>query len=362
MSGSVSGVDASNYSVIAELTANASATRAELDTLTEQSSTGLVSQTYAGLGASASVSLDLNPEIAQMNTWQSNINAVQGNMQVTQTAVSEISSIASSFASQLNTLDSTDSQAVDALASSAQQALVEVANLLDTTDGSTYVFAGQDSANAPVPNADDILSSGFYSAINTAVAGLGTNGAATTEASILATGSSNATGTSPFSASLSQPAATLQASLPSVQVGSNQSVTTGLLASANTYVASTGSYTTGAYMRDVLTGLATIASLSSSQVNDSGFETLVTDTQGMLQGAVTTMNQDAGVLGNEQTALTDTATNLSDTVDALTTQVSAVQDVDATSTATDLSLVQTQLQASYQVIANLGSLSLVNYL
>jgi flagellar hook-associated protein 3 FlgL len=362
MSGSVSGLDTSNYSVIAQLSADSAAIRQKLDTLTEQSASGLVSQTYAGLGASASVSLDLNPEISQMSTWQSNINAVQGNMSVTQTAVSEISSIASNFASQLNTLNSTDSTAVSTLASSAQQALVEVANLLDSTAGSTYVFAGEDSANPPVPNADGILSSGFYTEINSAVAALGTNGAAATEASVIATGSSNAAGTSPFSAALSQSAATLQASLPSVQVGSNQFVTTGLLASANTYVASTGSNTTGSYMRDVLTGLATIASLSSSQVSDSGFEALVTNTESMLQGAVTTMNQDAGVLGNQQTALTDQATSLSDTASALATQVGAVQDVNMSSTATELSLVQTQLQASYQVIANMDGLSLVSYL
>ena len=362
MSGSVSGIDTSNYSVIAQLSADASAIQAKLDTLTEQSATGLVSETYAGLGSSASVSLDLNPEISQMNTLQSNINAVQGNMNVTQTAVSEISSIASNFAAELNTLNSTDTTAVSTVATSAQQALVEVANLLDTTDGSTYVFGGEDSANPPVPSADDILSSGFYTAINSAVAGLSTNGAATTEASILATGSSNATGTSPFSAALSQSASTLQASLPAVQVGANQFVTTGLLASANTYVASTGSYTTGSYMRDVLTGLATIASLSSSQVNDSGFETLVTDTESMLQGAVTAMNQDAGVLGNQQTALTDQATTLSDTATALTTQVGAAQDVNAASTATALSLVQTELESSFQVIADMQNLSLVSYL
>ncbi len=362
MSASVSGVDTSNYSVIAQLSANAAAVRAELDRLTEQSSTGLVSETYAGLGASASVSLDLNPEIAEMNTWQSNINEAQGSMQVTQTAMSEISSIASNFAAELNTINGTDTSSVATIAASARQALAEVANLLDSADGTTYVFSGQDSANPPVPNPDDILSSGFYSAINTAVSGLASNGVSATEASILASGSSNAAGTSPFSAALSQPAATLQAGLPSVQVGANQFVTTGLLASANTYVASTGSYTTGSYMRDVLTGLATIASLSSGQAGDSGFQTLLTDTGSMLQGAVTAMNQDAGVLGNQQTALTDAATNLSDTVGSLTTQVGSVQDVDMASTAATLSLVQTQLQASYQVIANLGSLSLVNYL
>ena len=362
MSGGVGGVNTSNYSVLSELVANAAATRQTLTTLTEQASSGMVAQTYAGLGAGAAVSLDLNPEISQMNTWQSNINAVQGRLQVTQTAVSQLSQIASNFAAQLNTIGSADPTAVTSVAAAAQQALVQVANLLNSTDGTVYVFAGQDSGNPPVPNADQILSSGFYTSINTAVSGLATNGAAATEASALAVGSSNAAGTSPFSPALSQPAATLQAELPTVQVGTGQFVTVGLLASANSYVASTGTNTTGSYMRDLMTSLAVIGSLSSSQVNLPSFQTLVGDTQATLQGVVTAMNQDAGVLGNQSNALSSTATTLSDTVNALTTQVGAVQDVNMASTASELTLVQTQLQASYQVIAAMGTLSLVNYL
>ncbi|MGH7121242.1 MAG: flagellin [Acetobacteraceae bacterium] len=362
MSGSITGVGASNYSVFSQLTSNAAAIREEMTQFAEQASSGLVSETYAGLGAGASVSLDLNPEIGQMNTWQSNINAVQGQMQVTQTAVSQLSSIASSFASQLNTVGTADPTAITSVAAAAQQALVQVANLLNTTDGATYVFAGQDSANPPVPNADQILSSGFYNQINAAVSGLATNGAATTEASVLATGASNAAGTSPFSSALSKPAATLQAELPTVQVGQGQFVSVGLLASANSYVASSGANTTGSYMRDLMSSLAVISSLTPAQVDAPAFQTLIGDTQATLQGVVTTMNQDAGVLGNQSDELTSTASTLSDTVNALTTQVGAAQNVDMAKTAAELTLVQTQLQASYQVIANMGSLSLVNYL
>ena len=81
------------------------------------------------------------------------------------------------------------------------------------------------------------------------------------------------------------------------------------------------------------------------------FAGLVQDTYTSLGGAISTMAEDAGVLGNTQTTLTATATTLSDTANALTTQVSSAQDVDMAQTLSNLSLVQTQLQASYQVIA-----------
>ncbi len=45
----------------------------QLDVATEQSASGKVATTYSGLGNGASVALNLEPQIAQANTWQSNI-------------------------------------------------------------------------------------------------------------------------------------------------------------------------------------------------------------------------------------------------------------------------------------------------
>jgi len=281
---------------------------------------------------------------------------------VTQTAMTSLQSIASSFYAQLNNLNGLNPGNVDNLAASAQDALQQVANLLDTQDGGIYVFSGQDSANPPVPDPDNILTSGFYTQINVAVGNLATAGATATAAATLAVASSNAAGTSPFSANLSQPAATLQAQIPTVQVGQNDSPQVGLLASANAQAVSTGSSTTGSYMRDLMRALATIGSLSSSQVNISDFQTLVQDTRTSLSGAISAMATDAGVLGNTQSALTATQTQLSDTTTALTTQLSSVQNVDMASTLSQITLVQTQMQASYQLIAGLGSLSLAKFL
>jgi flagellar hook-associated protein 3 FlgL len=176
----------------------------------------------------------------------------------------------------------------------------------------------------------------------------------------LAIASSNAAGTSPFSSYMSQPAANIGQQMVQVQDGT--SVPIGLLASANTSATSTGTSTTGSYMRDLMRALATIGSMSSSQVNDTGFMALVQDTMTSLNGAVSAMATDVGVLGNRQSALTAMQTQLSDTATALTGQVSAVQNVDMTTTLSRLTAVQTQLQMSYRMIATEGTLSLCNYL
>jgi flagellin-like hook-associated protein FlgL len=108
--------------------------------------------------------------------------------------------------------------------------------------------------------------------------------------------------------------------------------------------------------------LATIGSLSSAQANDPGFSDLVQDTRISLSGAAAAMAQDAGVLGNVQSSLTATQSRLADTETALTGQVSSAEDVDMAATASQLSLVQTQMQASYQLIATLSGLSLAKFL
>ena len=334
----------------------------QLDTLTQQAGDGYVADTYAGLGASAGVALSLQPQIDGLQAYQNNISAATGTMGVAQTALTQISSIASNFYSQVINLNGLDPSEVDSIASDAQSALQQVANLLDTTDGGTYVFAGQDAANPPVPDPDDITSSGFYTQIQAAVAALGTNGAAATTTATLTIASSNAAGTSPFSAALSQPASALASFVPTVANGPGQQTPIGIVASANASVASTGSVTTGSYMRDILCALATIGSLSSSQVSDAGFSTVVSNVYTSLGNAITALNQDAGVLGDTQTALQTQATTMANTANALQTQIGNVQDVDMAQTLSALTQTQTRLQASYQLISGLQSLSLAKYL
>ena len=132
------------------------------------------------------------------------------------------------------------------------------------------------------------------------------------------------------------------------------------MASANSDVASVGTGSTGSYMRDIMRALATLGSLTSSQTTTTGFAQVVSSAQSVLGGAITALNQDAGVLGNRQTQLTATQTQLSQVSTALQSQVSDVQDVDMASTLTHLTQVQTQLESSYQIIAGLQRLTLTS--
>ncbi len=328
--------------------------KTQLDTLSGQISSGLVSSSYAGLGAKAETSLSLRPQINHLAAQSAAIDAVSGQLNVSQTALTQITSIASSFNAQLANLNNVTPTQIDSVAVDARSALQQVATLLDTTEGGNYVFAGTDTANPPVPDPSQILTSGFYTQIASAVSGLSTNGAAATAASTLAIASSDAAGTTPFSGPPGQ--------VQTLQLGTGAAVQVGVLANQNTLAVSTGSSTTGSYMRDIMRGLATLANLSSANANDPGFTALVQDTRTSLSGAITAIGGEAGALGDIQTSLKSVQSQDSDTGTALTAQVSSVEDVNVAQAITSLSQVQTQLSASYKLISEISKLSLVDYL
>ena len=350
-----------DYGMLTSLVSDSATIKTRLDQLTEQSATGYVAPTLGGLGAAgAQQVLDLRPQIAHQTQWQANIDAVTGTMSVASTALNQISSIASSFYAKLPALNTLSSATeLGAIASDAQQALSEVANLIDTKDGNTYVFAGQTPATAPIPNPDQITSSSFYTSINGAVnAASGPLSSAAAANALSSTTTGIAMTSSPFDPALSS-------KTPSVQVGEAQYVATGVLANKNFAAVSpgaVGSSTTGSYMTDILQGLATIASLTNGQQSAPGFATFINNTSQSLNNAVSAMAVDQGAFGDLQSSLASTKTELGSVHDALTAQLSNSTDVNMAATLSSLTATQTQLQASYQVIAATKNLSLVSYL
>lgn len=309
-----------DYTFMARLVSNSNTVREQYDQVNEQVSSGLVSDTYSGLGNQARLSLSLAPAIAHQTTWSQNIDAAQGRLDVTQSAMTSISSIASKLFASISTYNANDPSSVQSLAGQASSALQQVGDLLNSQVGDIYVFAGQDTSNPPVPNTDP---------------------------AVMSTGLLNGSGSAPFSS-------TLGTAVPTIQVGNGQSVQVGLLANKNTLVTPT----TGSYMRDTLTALAKLAGLGSSSTAAAD----VSSARSLLSSSIGAMATETGTLGNIQSNLTSRQTDLTAISTALSKQLSSVQQVDMASALTQAASLKTQLQASYQVIADSRSLSLANYL
>jgi flagellar hook-associated protein 3 FlgL len=246
-------------------------------------------------------------------------------------------------------MTSQTSQEIDPLASQASAALSQIRGLMNTKLGDTYLFAGQDSANEPLPTTNF---DAFVQSIKTAAGGLAATGGTATAAATLAA----ATATSPFSTSLGT-------SRQVVSVGFGVSASVGVVAGQDTFVSQTGANTTGSYVRDLIRSLATIASLNSGQVSlGASFAALVDDTRTSLGQQIAVINNENAGLGATKQVLAMNQTALTDTQQALTSQISNVEDVDVAATAAALTQAQTQLEISYKLISSMQHLSLVQFL
>lgn len=342
--------------MLARLIADSATVRGQVEALNRQVATNRVADTLGGLGAGARTSLTLRPQLARSEAWRGNIDAAQTRLGVAQLSLKDIAQIASDFYANTNKLNAQGP--VDGVAEAARQALERMAGALNSRSGETYVFAGEDSANPPIPDAESILTSPFVTEIRAAVQGLAANGAAATAAATL----DAASGASPFSAGLAGLGGGGGDGVPRIEVGEGQYVRVGVLADRNTLAASEGGSTTGSYMRDVMRALATIGSLGGAQARTPGFDALVADTRASLGAAIKAMGEEAGALGNLEAGLDARKTRLADQAVVLTGQLSSVEEVDMAEALSRLTQTQTQLQASYQLISGTRGLSLVNFL
>lgn len=317
MSGAING-----YGLVATLSQDSAAIQSQLSVATQQAATGKVSDSYAGLGAAARVSLDLRPQIAHQTAWSANIDAVSARLGVTQSALTAINQVASDFFAKMPSLNGLTAGAGAAVAAQARVALEQVAGLLNSKVGDTYVFAGQDTANPPVPNPS----------ATALIPGL-------------------LTGTPlPFSA-------TIGTAVPTVEVGEGQRVQVGVLANANT-LSTSAAPTSGSYMRDIMTALATLATTTDGP----GLPAVAATVRSQLDSAITASSAEAGALGNSQAGLATRKSQLTATQATLTAQVSGAEDVDLAATITRVTALQTQLQASYRLLSDMKGMSLAQYL
>lgn len=314
---------ASDYGTLQTLLNQSAAVRSELSVAQQQVATGLRDTSYAGLGDTARISLDLRPQVGHEQKYQSNIDAAAGRIGSAQTALTAITAVASDLFAQLGILNGINPSDPPSVAARALAGLEQVANLLNTKVGNVYVFAGDDTGNPPIPNPT-------AAALVPALLG-GTTGA-------------------PFSTTIGTTSAT-------VEVGEGERIPIGLIANRNTHVVSTAP-TTGSYLRDILTSLARLSTVT----NGPTLQADVAAARTPLTNGISSIALEAGALGNAQNLLQSRRDQSVATVISLNSQLSNAEDVDLAATLTRVASLQTALQASYQIIGKFKDLSLANYL
>lgn len=328
--------------------------------LQSQVSSGVVSDSYADLGDGRYQALDLQPQITQIAGWQTNISSAQATLDVTQTAMSRIATIASNLQTSLTTLQGdTSATTVSNAALQARQSLTELASLLNTKNASSYVFGGTASDTPPVADPSAITQSSFFQSIGSSVSDLGTLGADGVQTATVATASDNSLATSPFSAALSVTGQASSALTRSVTVGDQDHVAIGFVATSG---GTPSTSSTGSSIRDLMSALAVVGNLDQASPATTGFAALVKNTSAQVSAADDSLNLSIASLGQTQANMTGQSTVLGQVSDALTTQLSAVKDSDPAAVSAQLTATQNQLQASYSLIADMKNMSLASYI
>jgi flagellar hook-associated protein 3 FlgL len=290
--------------------------RSHANDLQSQVSTGLKSQDYSGLGASASQVANLQSAVSHHQAYLDTINTVQQRIQEQSTVLSTIQGIAQKFGELL------PSGAFNATPSDIQtqaKALVQELNdFLNTSDGSRYLFSGSLTSTAPF-NASDLPNPG---SLNTAV-------------------------NQPVPAGYYAGNDTVQ----QAKVDDNVTVSYGVTADNSAFenIVRVANY------------LANLPAGSPSSSNPADVAAMNQAASLMTQG-IAGLQQIQGTLALQSAQVQQVQQNHQNFINLTQTNIQGLESVDPATAITQLNQVETDLQASYQTVSTLQQLSLVNYL
>ncbi|MFQ3623133.1 MAG: hypothetical protein SNJ73_06270, partial [Acetobacteraceae bacterium] len=163
----------SSYGTIGRLLGGALTVRDRMDLLVRQASDGRRAESLAGLGIDARRSIDLRAEVARRDAYVRAVQTAEARIAVMQPALGRIGEAASDLASKALSLITLGTPAVATIAQEARERLREIASVLNAQAGEVYVFGGADTSRPPLPDAQGILASPFFLAIEAATQQLG---------------------------------------------------------------------------------------------------------------------------------------------------------------------------------------------
>jgi flagellar hook-associated protein 3 FlgL len=304
----------STLAQVQQVVQNLTQMQTQANTLGQQISTGLKSQSFADLPQQASQIINLGAAQSQQQGYIDTINTVNTRLQSMTLATSTITSLVQQFSSQLQTNAFNPTGAT--IQSQAQGLLSEIGNYLNTQDGEGYVFSGSASTTAPF-----------------VASGLPSPGDLTT----------NVSGAPPAGYYAGNDA------VSQAQVDTNLNLSYGVTADNPAF-------------EQVIRVLNYFANAGPLDQNNATDVANVNQAQQMLTGAATSLQQLTATIGMQQSQLNDVQQAHQSSLSLAQGSISDIEKADPATVITQLNALQTQLESSYQAISILQNLSLANYI
>lgn len=335
-----------------------------------QTSTQTIGETFADLGTNRATALSLAPKISQVTSWQNNITQAQSSLKITASALQQIASLAQNMATNLLSMSGTpgsSATATDAYAAQAQSALTELTSALNTSDGTSYVFAGNASNEKPLQGNASLSDSTLASTIASTVKSLTSSNASSIMESVTsATNDDKSIFASTLYAS-GNPATTTQnlqqaaSSQRYTVISSGETMQIGAVATQGN-TSDVSSTSTGSPIKDLMRDLMVVSSMGGMSSDTSGYADLVKQLHASLTTTVSQITNMETTIGTQQNTLTARASLLASMQTSLQTQLSNARSVDVAQVAIHSQDVNTSLKASFILISDMKDMSLANYI
>lgn len=351
----------------AALVVEALQTRSRLDAVERQIATGKNAQTFGELGHLAGLSIDARAALGHVDAFEAAIDRTRPRVETTQAILNRLMDIAQTGLDRVHQQFGVFPPPLSVVAAEAGKLLEEIRGLLNTAVDGDLLFNGTATQANGIPNwaptiPQPIAASGMFAGIQAQMTGLSPGSANAVIAATLALAASNAPGVTPFSAWLSSPAGLAEARL-SVRVDVALDIAWGFKANQNA-VAVSAPPTTGAAIRDLIWGISILAAADETQRANApqDFADVLQAVRAGLSSARAALAEEAGHLGTVQNRLDALKRHHETSRILLEKQIASVEDADLAALATRRSLLQTQLEASFRVLAALRELTLARFL
>lgn len=340
----------STISTIGGLAIDQALLRGRLDLAARQVSTGVKGDRHGDLGIEARRAIDLRGEISRREAQAAAADRALARAGTTQAVLARLETIANRLTTETARARTIVEGGAQTLAVTARAALAEATTLLNTRHDGEYIFSGSDVANPAVPDGAGVVAGAMAGAIAAAVGTLDPTNAA---AVLTATGAAaTAPATSPFSAFLEGPGTTEPRRAVLVAEGDRAAL--GVLANRDQ-----ANNVAGAWGRELLRGLATLAALTPAQAaQGAGYDALLEGVRQGLAGAANGLAAERGALGASERRIESARERHRDTLVALRTQLGQAEEVDLAEASTRMRQLQTRLEASYEATSMVSRLSL----
>lgn len=337
------------------------AMQSQLNLLMGEISSGEKANATAALGSSASLLYQLHAQSDQQMELQTSITTASSRLDTVQTALNGIASVTqtlSTAALGTSSPGSMNDTTLSVLATQAQGAIGEVLGQLNTTFAGSAVFAG-DSAVPPMqsPGAAGGPLATVQATLSAAVTA---NGGPLTQSDVstLVDGPSGIS--SVFNDTNSNPAMRYTGAFYMVTDDGNG---TKVLTGENQTLQYNANADQPAF-RDLLKGLSMLSLLDapSGQLDDSAKSELLNQAITVIGQGQNELTAMQGTLGAVQSQMQDAVTQQQNAASATQQQILKYEQADTYGDSTKLNMLQTQIQASYELTVQIAQLSLVHYM